>query len=86
MNFNLILFILLEYKKKEDISNQDQNIVIDNEFLEKMPEYTILMHPLPRNNEIHPSCDKNNRSVYYEQMKNGVYIRMAIIYKLLIID
>ena len=66
--------------------NQDQNIVIDNEFLEKMPEDTILMHPLPRNNEIHTSCDKNPRSVYYEQMKNGVYIRMAIIYKLLIMD
>ncbi len=63
--------------------NQDQNIIIDNEFLEKMPEDTILMHPLPRNNEIHTSCDKNNRSVYYDQMKNGVYVRMAIIYKLL---
>ena len=32
--------------------NQDQNIIIDNEFLEKMPEDTILMHPLPRNNEL----------------------------------
>ena len=70
---------------EEDLINFNlpDNIVIDNEFLEKMPEDTILMHPLPRNNEIHTSCDKNPRSVYYEQMKNGVYIRMAIIYKLL---
>ena len=65
-------------------STYDRNeIIIDNEFLEKMPEDTILMHPLPRNNEIHTSCDKNPRSVYYDQMKNGVYVRMAIIYKLL---
>ena len=42
------------------------------------------MHPLPRNNEIHTSCDKNPRSVYYEQMKNGVYVRMAIISKILL--
>lgn len=75
-------------QKERDTNNKYYNnhIVIDNEFLEKMPEDTILMHPLPRNNEIHTSCDKNPRSVYYEQMKNGVYIRMAIIYKLLIMD
>jgi aspartate carbamoyltransferase catalytic subunit len=69
------------------LSNDNRNdIVIDNDFLEKMSEDTILMHPLPRINEIHTSCDKNHRSVYYEQMKYGVYIRMAIIYKLLIMD
>ena len=69
------------------LSNDNRNdIIIDNNFLDKMSEDTILMHPLPRNNEIHTSCDKNPRSVYYEQMKNGVYIRMAIIYKLLIMD
>ena len=73
-------------QKERRTFNQNQNIIIDNDFLEKMPKDTILMHPLPRNNEIHTSCDKNHRSVYYNQMENGVYIRMAIIYKLLIMD
>lgn len=44
------------------------------------------MHPLPRNNELDTSCDENERSVYFEQIKNGIYIRMAIIHILLRLD
>ena len=37
------------------------------------------MHPLPRNSEINPDVDNDPRCVYYEQMRNGIYIRMAIL-------
>jgi aspartate carbamoyltransferase catalytic subunit len=39
----------------------------------------ILMHPLPRLNEINVNVDKDPRAVYFEQVKNGVYMRMAIL-------
>ena len=62
------------------------DIIIDNNFLNKLSTKTILMHPLPRNNELDNSCDENERSVYFEQIKNGIYIRMAIIHILLRLD
>ena len=39
----------------------------------------ILMHPLPRVNEIDPQVDTDPRALYFTQMKNGMYIRMALL-------
>ena len=41
------------------------------------------MHPLPRVNEISVAVDDDPRACYFEQVKNGKYIRMALILKLL---
>ncbi|MBR6645080.1 MAG: aspartate carbamoyltransferase [Clostridia bacterium] len=46
------------------------------------PDLSIL-HPLPRVNEIAPSIDDDPRACYFEQARNGKYIRMALIMKLL---
>lgn len=43
----------------------------------------IVMHPLPRINEIATEVDADPRAVYFEQVKFGMYIRMALIQKLL---
>ncbi len=43
----------------------------------------IVMHPLPRINEIATEVDRDPRAVYFEQVKFGMYIRMALIMKLL---
>ena len=37
------------------------------------------MHPLPRNNELSTDLDDYYQSKYFEQIQNGVYVRMAII-------
>jgi len=39
----------------------------------------IVMHPLPRVNEIHPSLDASPQAVYFEQAKNGVTVRKALL-------
>jgi aspartate carbamoyltransferase catalytic subunit len=39
----------------------------------------IIMHPLPRVNEIAVEVDNDPRAVYFEQVKNGIYMRMAIL-------
>jgi len=44
----------------------------------------IIMHPLPRLNEIAVEVDEDDRAVYFEQVKNGVYMRMAILEKVLV--
>jgi len=43
----------------------------------------IVMHPLPRINEIATDVDDDPRAVYFEQVKFGMYVRMALILKLL---
>ena len=46
-------------------------------------ENMIVMHPLPRVNEIAVEVDDDKRAVYFKQAQFGVYIRMALIMKLL---
>ena len=46
------------------------------------PELRV-MHPLPRVNEISPRVDDDPRAIYFDQVRNGRYVRMALITKLL---
>ena len=41
------------------------------------------MHPLPRVNEISVAVDDDPRALYFDQVKNGMFVRMALIMKLL---
>ena len=61
----------------------NQKIIINKNNIKKMKDDAMIMHPLPRNNEINPEVDNDKRIYYFRQMENGVYIRMAIISKLL---
>jgi len=56
---------------------------VDNELLEEAKDRLIIMHPLPRRNEIHPEVDETKHAKYFIQAFNGVPVRMALI-KLLI--
>ena len=46
-------------------------------------EDMLVLHPLPRVNEISTEVDNDPRAVYFKQAKFGVYIRMALILTLL---
>ena len=50
------------------------------------PEDMIVMHPLPRVNEISVEVDKDPRAVYFKQAQYGVYVRMALILTLLEVE
>ena len=56
---------------------------IDKEAMERMRKYAILMHPLPRVDEISPDVDEDPRSAYFRQARNGLHIRMALLDRLL---
>jgi aspartate carbamoyltransferase len=59
------------------------DFVLTNELANKMKKDAVIMHPLPRTKELLPEVDSNPRAKYFDQVKNGVYIRMALLYWLL---
>lgn len=59
-----------------------EGIVLNRKML-KGHNNTIVLHPLPRGDEIDRDMDKDPRAVYFKQMKYGLYIRMGILYKMI---
>jgi len=53
--------------------------VITPELMENAKKQMIVMHPLPRINEISYALDSDPRAAYFRQMENGMYIRMALL-------
>jgi aspartate carbamoyltransferase catalytic subunit len=47
--------------------------------VKKMKKDAIILDPLPRVNEIDPEVDNDPRAVYFDQVRNGLYIRMALL-------
>jgi aspartate carbamoyltransferase catalytic subunit len=56
---------------------------IDSATLARMRKEAIVMHPLPRVDEIAPEVDADPRAAYFRQARNGLYIRMALLDKVL---
>jgi len=48
-----------------------------------MKQKSIVMHPLPRVSEISPDIDSDPRAAYFRQAANGLYVRMALLEKVL---
>lgn len=57
--------------------------VVDKTILGLMKREAIVMHPLPRVDEITPDVDSDPRAAYFRQAENGLYIRMALLKKVL---
>jgi aspartate carbamoyltransferase catalytic subunit len=67
----------------EDYKQVAGKYILNKEKARLMNMNAIIMHPLPRVDEIPPDMDQDPRSRYFEQAKNGLYIRMALLYLLL---
>ncbi len=57
--------------------------VIDEHSMSMLRPKAIVMHPLPRVDEIRPEVDRDPRAAYFRQARNGVFIRMALLHQLL---
>jgi len=57
--------------------------VIDEASMSLLGPNAIVMHPLPRVDEIRPEVDRDPRAAYFRQAQNGVFIRMALLHQLL---
>ncbi len=67
----------------EDYLRLKDSYILTPEKLENAKADLSILHPLPRVNEITVAVDKDPRAAYWRQVKNGKYIRMALILKLL---
>ncbi|MEA3336974.1 MAG: aspartate carbamoyltransferase [Chloroflexota bacterium] len=56
-----------------------EHYVITPELMQKAKENMVVMHPLPRVGEIHYAVDSDPRAAYFRQVRNGMYIRMALL-------
>ncbi|XP_010545506.1 PREDICTED: aspartate carbamoyltransferase, chloroplastic [Tarenaya hassleriana] len=58
--------------------------IVDKDLLSVMQKNAIVMHPLPRLDEITAEVDADPRAAYFRQAKNGLFIRMALLKLLLV--
>lgn len=68
---------------EEDYLRLKDYYILTKDKLKKAKKDLIILHPLPRVTEISKEVDDDKRAKYFEQAYNGVYIRMALILKLL---
>ena len=71
---------------EEDYVRLKDSFILDTKKMEYASKDMIVMHPLPRVNEISPEVDSDPRAVYFDQANYGVYTRMALILMLLGLD
>ncbi len=68
---------------EEDYVRLKDFYVLNKTKMELAPKDMLVLHPLPRVNEISVEIDEDPRAVYFEQVQYGVYVRMALIATLL---
>ena len=68
---------------EEDYVRMKDFYILDREKMQAAPKDMLVLHPLPRVNEISVEVDDDPRAVYFRQVQYGVYIRMALILTLL---
>lgn len=68
---------------EEDYIRLKDTYILTKDKLKNASEDMIILHPLPRVNEIAYEVDKDSRACYFQQAKYGMYVRMALILKLL---
>ncbi|SEF41280.1 aspartate carbamoyltransferase [Caloramator fervidus] len=68
---------------EEEYLRLKDSYILDNSKLKNAKEDMIILHPLPRVNEIAVEVDEDKRAKYFEQAKYGMFVRMALIIKLL---
>ncbi|MGL5972829.1 MAG: aspartate carbamoyltransferase [Oscillospiraceae bacterium] len=71
---------------EEDYIRLKDSYILDAEKMSKAKKDMIVMHPMPRVNEIATEVDEDPRAHYFQQTKCGVYARMALILKMLNIN
>lgn len=71
---------------EEDYVRLKDFYILNKEKMALAKEDMLVLHPLPRVNEISVEVDDDPRAVYFKQVQYGVYVRMALILTLLEID
>ncbi|MBD3389425.1 aspartate carbamoyltransferase [Candidatus Micrarchaeota archaeon] len=71
------------FEDKYEAMSVKKKFTIKPEYLQGVKEDMIILHPLPKIDEIPPEVDKSKYAKYFEQAKNGIPMRMGIMKKML---
>ena len=71
---------------EEDYVRMKDFYILDKQKMELAPKDMYILHPLPRVNEIAVEVDDDPRAAYFKQAQYGVYVRMALILRLLEVE
>ena len=85
---DLDILYMTRVQKERFFNEQDylrlkDSYILDNAKMKLAKQDMIVLHPLPRVNEIAPEVDDDPRAAYFKQVKYGMYARMALISKIL---
>ena len=67
------------FKTQEEYDKVKDAFILKPEHLARIKKEAIIMHPLPRVNEIDIAIDADSRASYFRQAQNGLYVRMALL-------
>lgn len=67
------------FKSKKDYEKYFGKYIIDQTSLKFIKKNAVIMHPLPRVNEITQDVDRDRRAIYFEEAQNGLLVRMALL-------
>lgn len=82
-DLDVLYMTRIQKERMVSIPENSQHILkLSEELIKDTKEKFIIMHPLPRNDEIPESLDKNPKCKYFDQVENGVYVRMAILHSI----
>jgi len=79
---NLIYMTRIQKERFADLTEYERvkgSYIINEEFLKKLKNKIIILHPLPRVDEISPEVDTYPGAAYFRQVRNGVFVRMALL-------
>lgn len=68
------------FESEQAFEQVKDSYVINQQAVNQLKETAIVMHPLPRVNEISLEVDSDEKAVYFRQTQNGLYIRMALLH------
>ena len=81
-NSDLVYMTRIQKERFTDLSEYEKVkgiYVINEELLKGLHKKIVILHPLPRVDEISPAVDEYSGAAYFRQVRNGVYVRMALL-------
>lgn len=65
--------------RPDDYERAKGKYIVDSQLMKLLPKHGVIMHPLPRVDEISCEVDSDPRAAYFRQARNGLYVRMALL-------
>ncbi len=79
---SILYMTRIQKERFTDLSEYERlkgSFILNHAFLNSLKKKITILHPLPRVDEIHPGVDDYSGAAYFRQVRNGVFVRMALL-------